>query len=359
MNERAIVYRASTSIPAEWGTAVNVQAMVFGNMGDDLRHRRGLHPRPGHRREQVLRRVPDERPGRGRRRRHPHAEARSVMKTTSGCQVHAELWVRKAAREALQGHAGLRVHHRRRASSTCCRPVTASAPASPRCGSLSRWSRKSLIDQKTAVKRIPADDLDQLLVPVFDPKAKKKAKIHRRDFRPPAWPVLPPARSYFTAEKRSRGRHAKGETSSSCRVETSRRTSRHDRGRRHPHRTRRHDLARGTRRAPDGQGLRMWRADVVIDYGESQINRWQEGQGGRSSLHRRHDRRDLLRAMSIDGSIRSHPGARRQAQGQEPTPVQQLRHPDHGWADKYRKLGVRTNADTPARLKNARPRLRR
>ncbi|MBM4112633.1 MAG: pyruvate, phosphate dikinase [Phycisphaerae bacterium] len=35
MNPRAIVYRAKYRIPAEWGTAVNVQSMVFGNMGDD------------------------------------------------------------------------------------------------------------------------------------------------------------------------------------------------------------------------------------------------------------------------------------------------------------------------------------
>lgn len=35
MNERAIVYRRLNNIPSEWGTAVNVQSMVFGNMGDD------------------------------------------------------------------------------------------------------------------------------------------------------------------------------------------------------------------------------------------------------------------------------------------------------------------------------------
>ena len=34
MNERAILYRKLNNIPAEWGTAVNVQAIVFGNMGD-------------------------------------------------------------------------------------------------------------------------------------------------------------------------------------------------------------------------------------------------------------------------------------------------------------------------------------
>ncbi|HEU0265850.1 MAG TPA: PEP/pyruvate-binding domain-containing protein, partial [Geobacterales bacterium] len=35
MNQRAITYRRLNSIPADWGTAVNVQSMVFGNMGND------------------------------------------------------------------------------------------------------------------------------------------------------------------------------------------------------------------------------------------------------------------------------------------------------------------------------------
>src|SRR5690606_20758525 len=35
MNDRAVVYRRQYSIPHNWGTAVNVQAMVFGNLGDD------------------------------------------------------------------------------------------------------------------------------------------------------------------------------------------------------------------------------------------------------------------------------------------------------------------------------------
>ena len=35
MNERAIVYRKLNDIPATWGTAVNIQSMVFGNLGDD------------------------------------------------------------------------------------------------------------------------------------------------------------------------------------------------------------------------------------------------------------------------------------------------------------------------------------
>src|SRR5438094_14949 len=42
--------------------------------GRRQRHRRRLHPRPGHRRKRLLRRVPHQRPGRRRRRRHPHPQ---------------------------------------------------------------------------------------------------------------------------------------------------------------------------------------------------------------------------------------------------------------------------------------------
>ena len=73
MNQRAITYRRLHNIPESWGTAVNVQAMVFGNMGETLGDRRRLHAQSLDRREEALRRIPDQRPGRGRGRRHPHA----------------------------------------------------------------------------------------------------------------------------------------------------------------------------------------------------------------------------------------------------------------------------------------------
>ena len=50
-NDRAIAYRKLYNIPDSWGTAVNVQSMVFGNMGAGLRNRRCLHTQPLHRRE--------------------------------------------------------------------------------------------------------------------------------------------------------------------------------------------------------------------------------------------------------------------------------------------------------------------
>ena len=77
-NPRANVYRRDNDIPYSWGTAVNVQMMAFGNMGDDCGTRRCLYQRPGHRRERPVRRVPDQCPGRrcGGRRAYAHAHFR-------------------------------------------------------------------------------------------------------------------------------------------------------------------------------------------------------------------------------------------------------------------------------------------
>ena len=47
-NPRANIYRRDNDIPYSWGTAVNVQMMAFGNMGETSGHGRGLHARPRH-----------------------------------------------------------------------------------------------------------------------------------------------------------------------------------------------------------------------------------------------------------------------------------------------------------------------
>ena len=49
--KRAIAYRQIEGIPHDWGTAVNVQIDGIRQPGRRLRHRRGLQPQPGHRRE--------------------------------------------------------------------------------------------------------------------------------------------------------------------------------------------------------------------------------------------------------------------------------------------------------------------
>ena len=112
--KRAKDYRDSQKIAHDLGTAVNVVTMVFGNMGDDSGHRRRLHPRPEHRRARPLRRVPHERPGRGRRGRRPDgAEDRPDGDRHAGRlrRVPAD---RPAAREPLPRRPGPRVHDRAR-----------------------------------------------------------------------------------------------------------------------------------------------------------------------------------------------------------------------------------------------------
>ena len=72
-NERATIYRRLNNISEELGrTAVNVQAMVFGNMGRNIGDRSRVHTRSLNRRELFLRRIPDECPRRGCRGRDSH-----------------------------------------------------------------------------------------------------------------------------------------------------------------------------------------------------------------------------------------------------------------------------------------------
>ena len=110
--ERAVAYRRIKGIPDDWGTAVNVQQMVFGNTGDDLRLGRRVHARRGHRRARAQRRLHRQRPGRGRRVGRAHA-ARPLGARRLDARDR-----RPAARDPgqagapLQGHAGHRVHGR-------------------------------------------------------------------------------------------------------------------------------------------------------------------------------------------------------------------------------------------------------
>ncbi len=53
--------------------------------------------------------------------------------------------------------------------------------------------KEKLIDWKTAITRVPADQLDQVLAPVFDRQAVKSRRSHRARVCPPV-PVRPPAR---------------------------------------------------------------------------------------------------------------------------------------------------------------------
>ena len=103
------------------------------------RHRRGLHAQPRQRRERVLRRVPRQRPGRGRRRRRAHpAPGDRAQGRVAGRLRRAH---GASARRSRASCATCRTSSSpsRRAASSCCRRATASAPASPPSASPSTW----------------------------------------------------------------------------------------------------------------------------------------------------------------------------------------------------------------------------
>ena len=126
MNQRAITYRRLNSIPADWGTAVNVQAMVFGNMGETSATGVAFTRNPSTGRQGALRRISRQRAGRGRRRRHPHAAEHHRGGAEGGpfrpalARIADARGVRPIRRhhpapgEALPRHAGPRVHSRAR-----------------------------------------------------------------------------------------------------------------------------------------------------------------------------------------------------------------------------------------------------
>ena len=109
---RALAYRVRERIPHDLGTAVNVQAMVFGNRDDNSGTGVGFTRDPATGAQGSLRRLPRQRPGRGRRRRDPQHRAPgraqgSVPRDLQGADGHL-----RPARSPLPGHVRHRVHHR-------------------------------------------------------------------------------------------------------------------------------------------------------------------------------------------------------------------------------------------------------
>ncbi len=186
MNQRAITYRRLHNIPESWGTAVNVQAMVFGNMGETSATGVAFTRNPSTGEKQALRRIPDQRPGRGRGRRHPHAAGDHRGGAARKPAPTSRRWKRRCRRPSRSSPASTarsrsttatcRTSSSRssRASCGCCRPARASAPPRRRSRSRSSWRTKGLITRKEAVTRIDPGALDQLLHPTIDPDAERK-----------------------------------------------------------------------------------------------------------------------------------------------------------------------------------------
>src|SRR5436309_3315438 len=175
MNDRAIVYRRKYGIPHDWGTAVNVQTMVFGNMGKASATGVAFtrDPATGERvfYGEYLINAQGEDVVAGVRTPHPIADLatempaahKDLMKVRAILEHHfkdmqdLEFTVEENRLYILQTRNGKRTGH------------AAVRIAVDMVG-------EKLITKKEAVRRIPADSLAHLLAPIFDRQSAKEAK---------------------------------------------------------------------------------------------------------------------------------------------------------------------------------------
>ncbi|MDC0267683.1 pyruvate, phosphate dikinase [bacterium] len=217
MNDRAKVYRRKYNIPHEWGTAVNVQAMVFGNTGTNSGSGVAFTRDPANGDKvfygEFLINAQGEDVVAGVRTPQPVAELKKVMPVP-----YAEL---EGIRKTLETHFTdmqdfeftieegvvymLQTRNGKR---------TGVAAVHIACDMV----REKLIDWKTAVQRVPAEQLDQLLAPIFDAKALRKASKLAHGL--PAGPGAATGRIYFNADRAVEAAE-KGEKVLLVRVETS------------------------------------------------------------------------------------------------------------------------------------------
>jgi pyruvate,orthophosphate dikinase len=170
---RAIDYRNAAGIAHDLGTAVNIQTMVYGNIGRQLGHRRGDVAQRLHRREGAGRRLPGQRPGRGRGCRHP-PDATAGELATSCRRLQRVPDHRRQAGKALPQHAGHGVHHRA-ASCGCCKPAMANARPRPKSIAVD-MVEEGLITKEEAVWRVKPAQVDFFLHPQLDREALKATK---------------------------------------------------------------------------------------------------------------------------------------------------------------------------------------
>ncbi len=183
--------------------------------------------------------------------------------------------------------------------------------------------KEKLIDWKTAVMRNPADQLEQLLAPVFDIAEVAKAKAIATGL--PAGPGAASGQIYLNADRAVDGGREGRAGAARPRRDVARRSARHDRGRRHPHGARRRVVARGARRAADGQGLRLRRGGGRGRLpGAHGHDRRRDLQGRRLAVDRRHGRQGLRRPGQ-DGAVGDRRRAHRRRRGRaEDREVQEL-----------------------------------
>ncbi len=241
MNERAILYRKLNNIPAEWGTAVNVQAMVFGNMGDNsatgvafsrdaatgenIFNGEYLVNAQG---EDVVAgiRTPQQITIEGSRRwakAQNISEEERASKYPSLEEVMPEIYKEL---DEIQRHLEQYFTDMQDIEFTIqdgklwmlqCRNGKRTGAAMVKIAM--DMLHEGLIDEKTAVLRCEPEKLDELLHPVFEKTAMAKAKVLTKGL--PASPGAATGPIVFFAEDAERYKEEKGIQAILVRIETS------------------------------------------------------------------------------------------------------------------------------------------
>jgi pyruvate,orthophosphate dikinase len=224
MNQRAVTYRRLHDIPAEWGTAVNVQAMVFGNMGEDCATGVCFTRDPSTGENifygEYLINAQGEDVVAGIRTPQPMAKERSKPSERS-----MEEAMPAAYAELVQVRATLERHYRdmqdieftvqsNKLYMLQTRNGKRTAAASLKIAV--DMAREGLIDHTEAVRRVNPAALDQLLHPTLDPKAPRKLLAKGL----PASPGAACGIVVFSADE-AEARAQKGESVILVRIETS------------------------------------------------------------------------------------------------------------------------------------------
>src|SRR5262249_2491190 len=175
MNDRAIVYRRKYNIPSEWGTAVNVQAMVYGNTGDQSGSGVAFTRNPANGQKEFygefLINAQGEDVVAGVRTPEPGAQLKQHLPEAYGELERIRTTVEKQFKELQDFESRIEdgvvyMRQTRNGKRTGMAALKFSMD----------MVKEKLIDWKTAVNRNPADQLEQLLAPVFDAKELQKAK---------------------------------------------------------------------------------------------------------------------------------------------------------------------------------------
>jgi pyruvate, orthophosphate dikinase len=217
MNDRAIVYRRKYNIPSEWGTAVNVQAMVYGNTGETSGSGVAFTRNPANGTNEFY----------GEFLINAQGEDVVAGVRTPEPVIKLKDQMPQSYKELLQVRATLEKHFKdvqdveftiQEGKLFMLQTRNGKRTAMAALKFAADMVKEKLIDWQTAIMRNPADQLDQLLAPVFDLNEVKKAKAIATGL--PAGPGAATGKIYMNAERAVEAAE-KGEKVLLVRVETS------------------------------------------------------------------------------------------------------------------------------------------